>query len=148
MAMVLDIITKLGINHTVYIQFCIYLVTIFILSKFVFSGYFRSVEERDLRTKSIGDLAGEFHHKTGELHSEYQMKTRETSDQIKNIYEKERSEAIQEYEKVLAKAREEASMLLQKNSQKINEMVTGAMNEIKGQRSQVVLAITSKLLGK
>lgn len=142
------IIEKLGIDSSAWIQFFIFGLTVFILSKFVFSHFIKAFDERVLKTKDVSQLQTEYKQKTLELHNEYTLKAREISGDIHDIFEKEKAQAMLEYDKIIGKAKGESSQLVEESSKKISEAIGRVMSEIANEKTQVALAITSKLLGK
>src|SRR5437868_3934824 len=107
----MEIIHQLGINQTALIQFAIFICMFFFLNLYVFTPYYKALEERENRTMGGEDLAIEFQKKSTELHSEYQIKAKEVSKKIKDIYDAHRNDAVKEYDLIVGKARQEAGSL-------------------------------------
>jgi len=120
----------------------------FFLNIYVFTPYYKALEERERRTLGGEDLALEFQKKSTELHSEYQIKAKEVSKQIKEIYDAHRNDAIKEYDLIVGKARKEAGELLEKNTKTITQSIQAAAPALSAEMTSVCTAITQKLLGK
>jgi F-type H+-transporting ATPase subunit b len=144
----MEIIHQLGINQTAFVQFAIFICIFFFLNLYVFTPYYAALAEREKRTLGGEDLALEFHKKTTELHSEYQLKTKEVTSKIKSIYEAQRNDAMKDYDIIVSKAREEAGVVLDTNNKKIAQAVQSAASALKLETTNVAVAITQKLLGK
>jgi len=144
----MEIIHQLGINSTAFIQFGIFIAIFFFLNIYVFTPYYKALEAREQRTVGGEELAQEFHKKSIEITSEYQIKAKEVSKKIKEIYDAHRSDALREYDAIVSIARREAASLLETNQQKISKaiQITGAA--LKGETTNVAVVITQKLLGK
>lgn len=144
----MGIIHQLGINGTVFIQFGIFICTFFFLNLYVFTPYYKALEEREKRTLGGEDLAQELQKKSTELHSEYQMKAKEVTKKIKDIYDSHRLDALKEFDVLVGKARSEAHALLEANNQKIAQSIQATSAALRTETTNVSVAITQKLLGK
>jgi F-type H+-transporting ATPase subunit b len=144
----MEIIHQLGINQTAIVQFAIFICMFFVLSLYLFTPYYKALEERENRTLGGEDLALEFQKKSTELHSEYQMKAKEVTKKIKDIYDAHRGDAVKEYDVIVGKAREEAGVLLDSNNKKITQAIQSTAATLRTETSSVAMAITQKLLGK
>lgn len=139
---------QLGINHTVFIQFAIYIFTFIALVFLVYSPFTKAYFERRNRTKGTEEVSFEYQRKATELHSEYQTKAREVNSKIQDIYQKLRGEAASEYDQMVNQAKQEAHKKLEENRRKIYEAVSVATKDLSAQTPQIALLITNKLLGK
>lgn len=144
----MEIIQQLGINGTALIQFGIFICIFFFLNLYLFTPYYKALEERENRTLGGEDLAQEFLKKSTELQSEYQSKAKEVAKKIKDIYDSLRADANKEHEALLNKARSEASSLLEANNQKIAQSIQATTAALRSETTNVSVAITQKLLGK
>jgi F-type H+-transporting ATPase subunit b len=144
----MDIFNQIGINTTAITQFVFYAIALFVLSKFVFAPYAYALEEREKRTKGGEDLALEFQKKSIELHTEYELKARRQSEQIKAIFDAIKASASAQYEMSVTSTRDEANLLVVENRNKISSAISSAAAELRGQTTAVAMAIANKLLGK
>ncbi|MBK9324655.1 MAG: ATP synthase F0 subunit B [Bdellovibrionaceae bacterium] len=144
----MEIIHQLGINQTALIQFAIFVCMFFFLNIYLFTPYYLALKERETRTLGGEDLALELQKKSTELHSEYQVKAKEVSKQIKEIYDSHRNDAVKEYDLIVGKAREEAAELLEKNNKTIGQAIQAVAASLGAETTTVSMVITQKLLGK
>jgi F-type H+-transporting ATPase subunit b len=144
----MEIIQQLGINGTALIQFGIFICAFFFLNLYLFTPYYKALEEREKRTLGGEDLAQEFQKKSTELHSEYQTKAKEVTKKIKDIYDAHRTDALKEFDALVGKARTEAAILLEANNQKIAQSIQATAAALRAETTNVSVAITQKLLGK
>lgn len=144
----MEIIHQLGINQTALIQFVIFVCMFFFLNIYLFTPYYLALKERETRTLGGEDLALELQKKSTELHSEYQVKAKEVSKQIKEIYDSHRNDAVKEYDLIVGKAREEAAELLEKNNKTIGQAIQAVAASLGAETTTVSMVITQKLLGK
>ncbi|RYZ85581.1 MAG: hypothetical protein EOP04_15640 [Proteobacteria bacterium] len=144
----MEIIHQLGINQSAFIQFAIFISIFFFLNAYVFTPYYKALEERENRTSGGEDLAAEFQKKTTDLQTEYQAKAKDLSAKIKSIYDAQRAEAAKEYEVIVTKARGEATGLLETNDRAIAQSIQSTAAALKAETTNVAVAITQKLLGK
>lgn len=144
----MSMLTQLGINQTVFIQFVIYIAIFSFLSIYVFGPYANAVEVRESKTKGSEELAIEFAKKTTELHSEYEKKAREVHGHIQEIYRQLKQEAMTESEKLVSKARAESQKTLEENRKTLHTALAATTAELKAETTNISLVITNKLLGK
>lgn len=144
----MEIIQQLGINGTALIQFGIFICAFFFLNLYLFTPYYKALEERENRTLGGEDLALELQKKSTDLHSEYQTKAKEVAKKIKDIYDHQRGDAAKDYEALVGKARAEATSLLEANNQKIAHSIQATSAALRSETTNVSIAITQKLLGK
>lgn len=144
----MEIIQQLGINGTALIQFGIFICAFFFLNLYLFTPYYKALEERENRTLGGEDLALEFQKKSTELQSEYQTKAKEVTKKIKDIYDAHRVDALKDYESFVSKARTDAGILLETNNQKIAQSIQAATAALRAETTSVSVVITQKLLGK
>jgi F-type H+-transporting ATPase subunit b len=144
----MEIFQQIGINGTFIYQFLIFAVVIIFLSKFVFTGYAHSFEERENRTKGGEDLAVEFKKKTIQLQEEYEKRAREIATEIKWIFDTHKQEATRAFEDSTHEARTTADAIIKSNRTTLGAAVSVASDELKKQTASVAQAITNKLLGK
>lgn len=144
----MEIIQQLGINGTALIQFGIFICAFFFLNLYLFTPYYKALEERENRTLGGEDLAIELQKKSASLQDDYQAKAKAQAKTIKEIYDEQRAGAVKEYESLVGKARAEAAALLETNSQKIAQSIQATSAALKAETTNISVAITQKLLGK
>ena len=106
---------QLGINHTVFIQFAVYIFTFIALVFLVYAPFTKVYFERRNRTKGSEEVSYEYQKKTSELHSEYQIKARDVNGKIQDIYQKLKGEAANEYDQMVNQAKQEAQKKMEEN---------------------------------
>lgn len=144
----MELLNALGINHYAIVQFVIFILVFIFLTQIVFGPFLKAHEGRLQRTKGGEQLADEYQAKTQRTQAEYAEKAREIHARIQTIFQKNRTEAMAEYERIVGQARKEAEGMIEKNRQAVATATMQASSELKGQTSQMALAITNKLLGK
>lgn len=144
----MDLLHALGINQYAIVQFLIFGLIFAFLTGYVFGPYTKALNEREKRTLGGESLAEEYQDKALELQAQYQNKARDLNSQIQNIFQSQKSIASAEQDKLVRSAQEQAGALIEKNRQSIVQSVHQASTELRGQTTQVVLAITNRLLGK
>lgn len=144
----MELLNALGINHYAIVQFFIFILVFVFLTQVVFGPFLKAHEGRLQRTKGGEQLADEYSAKTQSAQAEYAEKAREIHTRIQSIFQKSRTEAMGDYDRIVAQARKEAEALVETNRQAVATASAQASTELKGQTTQVALAITNKLLGK
>ncbi|MBX3041442.1 MAG: ATP synthase F0 subunit B [Bdellovibrionaceae bacterium] len=144
----MDLLHALGINQYAIVQFLIFAVMFAFLTGYVFSPYAKALDEREKRTVGGENLAEEYQEKAIELQTEYQQKARDLNSQIQTIFQSQKGAASAEQDKVVRQAQDEANSLIEKNRQAIAKSVSQVSEELRGQTTNVALAITNRLLGK
>ena len=90
----MDILSALGVDATLGIQFIIFLVSYVFLVNVVFKPYHRAYEERVKRTLGNAEFAERILAETKELEIEFEQKARLLNYETKGIFDSERSEAM------------------------------------------------------
>lgn len=144
----MDIITQLGINKTVYIQFFIYLISFVILYSLVFKGYFAAAVERELRTKGGEELAQDVALKSTELYAEYEKQARAINSDIKAIYDEYKEVASKETQEIIGEAKNEAQLKTEQMRKKITAELKDATEAAKLEVPKLAQEITNKMLKK
>ncbi|OFZ16664.1 MAG: hypothetical protein A2Z20_01050 [Bdellovibrionales bacterium RBG_16_40_8] len=130
MAAVMNIISALGINATLWFQLGIFIMVYAFLRLLVFGPYFRAYSTRQGQTQGSRKRAEKVIAQTKELQTIYQRKARELNSEIKAIYEKARFEATKEQEKLNAESRENAKKNLEGSRKKILEQYNSTREEL------------------
>ncbi len=144
----MELLSALGVNQTVAIQFVIFVVVYFFLNKVLFSPYIAALEERRSRTEGQSEKAEKFMEEAKALHDQYAVKVREMNDKQKGIYDQARGEALKSYEQIVTAAREKSKTTIE-NAQKD---LKADLQKVRQQAEQEIPAITSliteRLIGK
>lgn len=144
----MSVLTTLGIDHTIFIQFLIFGAVFFIMTYGVFGPYAKALEERDLRTKGGVGAADELVKQSTILRTQYETRARKISSDIKVIFDGFRSEASKEQEKLVSQAKSDAQLLVEEAKNKIQAEVTQAKLKLKEEIPGLAQLMVSKLLSK
>lgn len=144
----MSVLTTLGIDHTIFIQFLIFGAVFFIMTWGVFTPYAKALQERDQRTKGGEGAADLLLKQTAELRTQYETRARKVSSDIKVIYDGFRSEASKEQEKLIASAKSDAQRLVDEAKAKIQTEVALAKTKLKEEIPGLAQLMVSKLLSK
>jgi len=103
------------------------------------------------RQQEIDDMyrdAGEAKQRAGELESEYEKKLSEAVQTGEKIVKEATARGHAREEEIVAKANREAAAIMDKASQDIAREKKKAVDEAKGEISELALAIAGKVVGK
>jgi len=104
----MSILIQLGANHTLFIQFAIFVFTVSFLTIYVFGPYFKARDQRLEKTKGGEELAQEASKKAQTVKQTYETEARSLTAQIKAIFDAEKNQAQQEADVILSKAKSES----------------------------------------
>ena len=144
----MEILTALGVNSTIWVQFVCFLVAYVAISQLVFKPYMAAFNERVRRTSGQEESAEQILSEMHSLRSQYEHKARDVNAQFKAIYDQRRTEAMREYDRIVQAARELASKYIEENRQEIQREVEKARKDMVEQSPQVGAAIATRLVGK
>ena len=144
----MELLAQLGINSTVVIQFCVFVVTILILRYFVFSRYAAAANSRYLRTRGGENDAAEMTEKTALVQADYEKRARELNAQINQIFQKEKSDVAQQADQIISDARLNSSAMIEATRKRIKDELESAESEIKKETQSISALMVKKLLGK
>ncbi len=146
MATVANIITALGIDTTLWMQFGIFAISYIFLKQVVFNPYYKAFEEREGQTTGNNDKAEQIFAQTRELETLYQRKARNLNAEIKEIYDRIRIEATREQDRIQTEAREKAKASMEEIRDKIQEQFNHAREELIKQTPALSQIMSEKLL--
>jgi len=141
----MDIIHQLGVNHTYFFQFGIFLITVTALS-FVFRDFSSLLERRALATRGSEDLAGDIGKQLLDLNAKYETKARQLNSEIQKVYSEYRAEATADQEKLISASRQKANILIEQTRTKVAHEVTESTRRLTDEIPLVAQAISQKLL--
>lgn len=145
---VLNIITALGIDTSLWYQLTIFIFTFVFVRQFIFAPYFKAYEGRQGQTVGYQKKAEQIFAQTRELEMHYQRKARGLTAEIQSIYDKAKSEAAKEQERIQQEASERARVALEKARSQIQEQYNRAREELIKQAPEIGAAMTAQLLSK
>lgn len=143
----MDILSALGVDATLGIQFIIFLVTYIFLVNVVFKPYHRAYEERVKRTHGNAEVAERILAETKELEVEFEQKARLLNYETKGIFDSERSEAMKEYDRTVSQARERAKSTMEKNRASIVRELARAREFMRSGTPDISRGVVDKLIG-
>lgn len=144
----MDVLTSLGIDHTIFIQFFIFAAAFFIMTWGVFAPYAKALSEREARTKGGEGAADQVLKQTTDLRTQFEIRARKVSGDIKVIYDGFRAEAVKEQEKLVVAAKSDAQRMVDEAKAKIQTEVTQARTKLKEEIPSLSQLMVSKLLSK
>lgn len=144
----MDVLSALGVNSTLFLQFFVFLIAYVFLNTLVFVPYHRAYEERKKRTEGNSDRAERILSESQQLEIEYEKKARELNKETKNIYDLERSEAMKIYDQTINQAREKNKLLIEENRLFIQQEVLKVRDDMKKEWPQVAEGVVKKLMNR
>lgn len=144
----MDLLSSLGVNSTLPIQFAQFIIVFVILKYVLFKPYFGAYLERSNRTVGKTELAERYVTETRALEEQFARLAQESNERYKAIYDQARAEATRDYENVVNEARERTKKVADEALVKIHGEMERARTQL-GQEVQAVAQIISqKLIGK
>ncbi len=140
------ILNQLGINHTTFYCFLIFVVTFFFLKEILFKPYFVAFEEREGRTKGGENKARDYQSKTEGLQREFEEEARDVSAEIKSIFDETRGLASKEHGKLVTEAKKIAEQVVEETREHVAAEVKKAQEQMRVEIPGVALSITKKML--
>lgn len=133
-------------NETVFIQFLIFLATLFVLNRFVFIPFLAIIEERRKKTTMALREAEHLAKKTEELVSEWERKVGIYKDHIRQTREHLRQESLKRQAEEIEKTRTALLISLKGAREKIQQESTKSEIALQGELDTMVSEIFQKLV--
>lgn len=121
-----ELLTQLGLDHTVFVQFAIFAVVFPILANFFFKPFLKLIEARHKRTVEDREAAEKM---MGEANARFEEYKRRLSE--------ERATAKKDYEEILAAVKREEGELLSQARAEAKKITQEAMDDVVKQREHV-----------
>ncbi|MCB0364239.1 MAG: ATP synthase F0 subunit B [Bdellovibrionaceae bacterium] len=144
----MEILTALGVDSTLGIQFIIFIVAYIFLTTLVFKPYHRAYEERVRRTEGNTDLAERILTESKDLEVQFEQKARALNNETKIIYDHSRSEAMKEYDRMVSQARERAKSIMEKTRLQIAHEFENARSEMNKEIPGITKSVVQKMMGQ
>lgn len=144
----MELLTALGVNQTVSIQFALFIVVYFILNKVLFTPYLAALDERRSRTEGQSEKAEQFMEEAKSLQEKYALKARELNDKQKDIYDQVRLEAQKRYEELVSSARESAKIVIETAQKNLKVELQGVRQQTEKEIPALTSLISERLTGK
>ena len=144
----MEILTALGVNSTLGIQFIIFLVAYVFLTTLVFKPYHRAYEERVKRTEGNTDLAERILTESKDLELQFEQKARALNNETKIIFDHSRTEAMKEYDRMVSQARDRAKSIMEKTRLQIGHEFESARAELNKEIPGITKTVVQKMMGQ
>jgi F0F1-type ATP synthase membrane subunit b/b' len=144
----MSILSALGVNETVGIQFFIFLIVYFSLSRLLFTPYFSAFLKRSEKTVGNTDRAEQLQKEAAALEQQFQNHAREQNQRLKSLFEAARAQAQREYEGIAMGARDRATLIIDETRQKTLLELQRVQPDLKNEVVLVTSGIVQKMLGK
>ena len=147
MDVILKILLQLGANETMFIQFGIFVVTITVLTVFVFGPFFKAYDQRLQQTKGADQVANETQDEAKNLEAIYKTKAREINDKIKTIFDDSKNAGAAQVGEIVGAGKAAVGTTTEAARAKINAQKSNAEKEIAQISQDVANEISKKLTG-
>lgn len=144
----MGLLVQLGVDRTLILQLCMFLVVFVVLKQVLFEPYFAAFNERKERTLGKAELAERFVAETHELEQTFSVRAQEMNDRYREVYDKSRSEAMHEYDRVVSEARARTKTLMDETRVMIHKEMESARVQLANEVKGVAQLINQKLIGK
>ena len=141
------ILLQLGANETAFIQFIVFIISISILTIFVYGPYFKAYDLRLQQTKDADQVGAETQDEAKKIESIFKSKAREINEKIKNIFETSHKEASESATSVISEAKTSAQALTDAAVKDIALQKINAEKEIQNISQSIASEISKKLTG-
>ena len=144
----MELLTSLGVNSSLGVQFIIFVVCYGVLKRMLFDPYFAAFDVRSARTVGTTEQAEKFSGETRELEKEYARRAQDANDQFRVAFEAARRDATAEYDRVVNEARARAKARVDETTARVQRELDAARGQIQGDVAAVSQLINQKLVGK
>jgi len=144
MSQVIEILTSLGINQTVFMQFGVFFVAYVAMSRIVFKPYLQKHNERLRRTVGGQEEAESLLTLVEEREAAYKQEARKLNSEIRSIFSEASSKSKQESEVLLRQAKD----LAEKEAQMAQKQLEQAIKETRGELEQYIPEISTNIQNK
>jgi F0F1-type ATP synthase membrane subunit b/b' len=147
MDVILKILLQLGANETMFIQFGIFVVTISVLTVFVFGPFFKAYDQRLQQTKGADQVANETQNEAKKLEAIYKTKAREINEKIKNVFDESKNAGVAKINDIVGAGKATIGTSTEAARVKIKAQKSNAEKEIAQISQDVANEISKKLTG-
>ncbi len=144
----MEIFTKLGIDHTLFLQMAIFLALYVILHPLLFKPLFDAYRQREHLTLGDEEDKAQKLATIAKLKNDYETKLRNLHTQIHDIFTKIKSETSQEYHRKILNAQKEAQRTIDQTRKRKNQEQIIAQKELEKHTPELVEMATNKILGR
>ncbi len=147
MSQVIEILTSLGINNTVFYQFGIFFVAFISMKYIVFAPYLKAHDERVARTVGGQENAEKLLSEAHEKEQAYKEQAKKLNSKIKELFSEQNAKAKKEIEQIMAVAKKEADEKTEEARSELDQAVRSARKEMENHISEISGNIEKKFLG-
>lgn len=144
----MEILSTLGINSSIFIQFILFVLSFLILKSFIFKPYLMAFQQRDKQTEGTVSEAENILVETEDLKAEYEQKTKKISQEIQAIFNKEKTEAEATAQKMLSDAKKETETRLLAQKNEIAQELQKAKTDLANELPSVSALVVERVLGR
>lgn len=130
MNQVIEILTSLGINHTLFLQFGVFFLAYVAMSQIVFKPYLSQYNERLRRTVGGQKEAHSLTMEAEEKELQYREVARKLNSEIRSIFQENNAKAKVETDQLLKQAQKKAELELESARKDLQKAVEEARNEL------------------
>lgn len=144
----MELLTSLGVNSSLAVQFAIFVVCYGILKYVLFDPYFAAFSIRSTRTVGQTELAEQYLNDKKDLDKRFALRAQEVNEAFRAVYDVARADALREYERVVGESRARAKNIVDETSATIAKDVAQAQGQLQSDVAEVAKLINNKLIGK
>jgi len=141
-----QVLNQLGINPTLFVQFAIYAVVFFALSKIYFGPFLKLIQARHKKTIQDREAAEKMMTQADEKLSEYTRKLQEARLAAKTGVDAILEQARREESEILGQARNEAKKITQEASSQLNQHIEKLRKDLDVEVEGMSRSVSEKLL--
>lgn len=138
----------IAVDYTIFIQIGLFLVLWFLLARFVFRPFLRSLEDREKQTDGVLNEVQGLTEEAEQLKLTYEESIATATRDGQAIKEALRQEAHQAREKLLAESRGEAARFLENARREIEEELRRGREAARKEAEAIALQMAEKVLAR
>lgn len=143
----MEILTQLGANGSAFIQFAVFIISIFILTKFVYGPFFVAYDERLNRTKGAEAVAKDSEDEAKNIAAVYQLKARQINDRIKSIFETQKQLGLRQAGEIVAQSKSETERMISAARTDIEKQKASAQAKVQEISAEISSQLKQKFEG-
>jgi len=148
MDQLLQILSGIGVDETIWMQLAVFIVAYIILTQLVFKPYFSAFNERTEQTFGNQDQAQNLANQTQEMKSQYEIKAQEINREYKTVFDEIRSKALKRHSELMGESKAKVKKMLDQTRAQIEKSQLEARNQLSSEEPAVSQAIVKQILGK
>lgn len=140
----MEILLQLGANKTAFIQFAVFIISVFILTKFIYAPFFVAYDERLKRTKGAEAVAKDSEEEAKNIAAVYQLKARQINDKIKAIFDVQKSTGLKQAGELLAQSKSETDRVISAARTDLEKQKADAQSKINELSAEISTQLKQK----